>query len=203
MHKTNVLLIEDNPDDAFLIQEMLAEGNGVFELTHADRLSKGLERVAAGGLDAILLDLSLPDSHGFDTFARVQAQAPGVPIVVLSGFDDEALAIKAVKEGAQDYLVKGQGDGSLLVRSVRYAVERKQLELEREQLIGELRDALAMIKTLGGLLPICASYKKIRDDQGDWTQLEVYISEHSEANFSHGLCPPCAKTLYPDYYEDD
>ena len=201
--KNNVLLIEDNPDDAFLIEEMLAKGNGGFELTHADRLSTGIERLAADTFYAILLDLSLPDSRGFDTFARVHSQVPDIPIIVLSGLDDEALAVKAVSEGAQDYLVKGQVDGKLLVRAVRYAVERKRAELEREQLIRELQDALSKIKTLGGLLPICSSCKNIRDDRGYWTQVEVYISEHSEAGFTHGLCPECAKRLFPDYYEGD
>ena len=126
-----VLLIEDNPGDTRLIQEMLAEVRGApFDLECTDRLSTGLERLAGGDIGLILLDLSLPDSWGLDTFAEVHAQASQVPIIVLTFLDDEALAVEAVREGAQDYLVKGQVDGNLLVRAMRYAIERKRAEEE-------------------------------------------------------------------------
>ena len=81
--------------------------------------------------------------------------------------------------------------------------ERKRVENERERLIHELQEALAEVKTLSGLLPICSSCKKIRDDKGYWNQLESYISKHSEAEFSHGICPECAKKLYPEFYKGD
>lgn len=135
-----ILLIEDNPGDVRLLREMLAEMPGTpFDLECADRLSAGLERLAAGEIDVILLDLSLPDSRGFDTFLRVQGQAPRVPLVILSGLDDEALALKAVREGAQDYLVKGQFDGLLLLRAIRYAIERKWAGEEIRQRTAQLK----------------------------------------------------------------
>jgi hypothetical protein len=90
-----------------------------------------------------------------------------------------------------------------VVKEKRRLTERKRAEDEREKLIIELQNALAEVKTLGGLLPICSSCKKIRDDQGYWNQLEVYISGHSTAQFSHGLCPECAKKLYPKYFKDE
>jgi hypothetical protein len=80
--------------------------------------------------------------------------------------------------------------------------ERRQLELERERLIGELREALAKVKLLSGFIPICASCKKIRDDAGYWQQIEVYIRDHSEAQFSHGICPDCGKRLYGEAYRE-
>jgi signal transduction histidine kinase len=124
-----VLLIEDNPGDARLIREMLVEAKGgTFNMECADRLSTGLERLAAGGIDVVLLDLSLPDGQGLDTFVRAHAQASGVPIVVLTGLDDEALAVQAVQKGAQDYLVKGHADGYSLTRAIRYAIERQRTE---------------------------------------------------------------------------
>jgi signal transduction histidine kinase len=127
--RIKILVIEDNPGDARLLVEMLTEAEwGPFDLEQANRLSRGLERLAVGDIDIILLDLSLPDSHGFDTFVQVQKKVPQVPVIVLSGLDDEAVAIRAVRGGAQDYLVKGQVDGSLLVRAIRYAIERKQAE---------------------------------------------------------------------------
>jgi two-component system cell cycle response regulator len=124
-----ILYIEDNPRDAQLVQHYLAEVESIpLELVCADRLAAGLERLAAGDIDAVLLDLMLPDSRGLDTFARLQARTPGVPVVVLAGIDDEAFAVQALQQGAQDYLVKGHVDGHLLVRSLRYAIERHRLQ---------------------------------------------------------------------------
>jgi PAS domain S-box-containing protein len=124
-----ILLIEDNPGDARLIQEMLAEpGKADYHLENADRLSQGLERFLEGGIDVVLLDLSLPDSQGLETLSKVRAQASEVPIIVLTGLDDEVTAVEAVRQGAQDYLVKGDVDSKLLWRAVRYSVERKRSE---------------------------------------------------------------------------
>lgn len=124
-----VLLIEDNDGDARLIREILMSGRGAqFELERVDRLSAARERLAGGGIHAILLDLTLPDSSGLDTFFQVHARAPHVPITILSGLDDEDVSIRAVHEGAQDYLVKGQVDRNLLVRALRYAIERNRSE---------------------------------------------------------------------------
>jgi diguanylate cyclase len=131
----SVLLIEDNPGDARLIREMLAEGDDVsFRLSHADRLSRGMELLGHKDIDLVLLDLSLPDSHGIGTFTKVYAHSPKVPIIVLSGNDDQQLALYAVKSGAQDYLVKGKIDRELLLKAMQYSIERKryQEELERQ-----------------------------------------------------------------------
>ena len=115
---TAILLIEDNPDDALLLEVMLADvSNASFRLTHAETLSEGLRELDGATHDVVLLDLSLPDSHGLDTFARAHAQSPGTPIIVLTGLDDEDMAVQAVQRGAQDYLSKNQLDGQLLVRS--------------------------------------------------------------------------------------
>jgi signal transduction histidine kinase len=135
--RIRALLVEDNPGDARLIREMLrtaGAGHATVELEYADRLASGLEHLANAGADVVLLDLSLPDSSGFDTFLQVHAAAPSIPIVVLSGLDDEGLAVRAVQEGAQDYLVKGQVDGGTILRAVRYAIERQRLEAARQDL---------------------------------------------------------------------
>ncbi len=129
----NVLLIEDNPGDARLILEMIAEDPGApFRLHTADRLSLGLEHLSAGGTGLVLLDLSLPDSFGLDTFAKVYAHSPTVPIIVLTGNDDQMLALSAVKGGAQDYLVKSRLDRELLLRSMQYSIERKRYQVQLE-----------------------------------------------------------------------
>jgi DNA-binding response OmpR family regulator len=105
----HVLLIEANPGDARLLRELVRDvGGSQLELTHADRLAIGLQCREPGTIDAILLDLSLPDSAGMATFRTMQAHAPHVPIIVLSGLNDAAIALQAMYAGAQDYLVKGQ-----------------------------------------------------------------------------------------------
>jgi len=126
---TRVLLVEDNPGDARLLKEMLDEaGSADFQLAWCDRLSAGLEHLAQRQTDVILLDLSLPDSQGLATLTRMRAYANHLPIVVLTAFDDAPTALSAVREGAQDYLIKGQVDANLLTRAVRYAIERKRAE---------------------------------------------------------------------------
>ena len=131
--RLRVLLVEDSPADARLIQEMLREADAAFDLQCVGNLAAGLDRLGGDpGHDlphAVLLDLSLPDSHGLETFERLRDRAASrVPIVVLSGLDDETVAIEAMEGGAQDYLVKGHVDARLLSRSLRYAVERKRVE---------------------------------------------------------------------------
>jgi len=185
-----ILLIEDSADDALLIRKSLAGAMKVpYELKHVDGLSRGMECLAGGEIDVVLLDLGLPDGRGISTFTVLHKHSPDVPVIVLTGHDDEELAIEAVQKGAQDYLVKGKVDGGLLRRSIRYAIERQKLSTQ-------LKQSMKEINTLRGFLPICANCKKIRDDQGYWTRIETYISMHSEAEFSHGICPECVVKLY-------
>ncbi|MCB9419388.1 MAG: hybrid sensor histidine kinase/response regulator [Ardenticatenaceae bacterium] len=128
-----ILLIEDNPGDAFLIREMLAAQNGrslataFFGLVVARQLSEGLEAIQDIAFDAILLDLNLPDSMQFDTFTAVHTHAPNIPIIILTGFNDEQLAREAVIRGAQDYIPKDNLDPQILSRAIRHAVERQEL----------------------------------------------------------------------------
>lgn len=116
----NVLLVEDNPGDAHILRRMLS-GNRDFVLTQIELLSQIPACVEQNRFDIVLLDLFLVDSHGIETFLAAHALLPGVPIVVLTGLDDEDLGTRAVRQGAQDYLVKGQVDRNLLVRALRYA----------------------------------------------------------------------------------
>jgi DNA-binding NtrC family response regulator len=118
-----------------------------------------------------------------------------VPIIVLSGLDDEKSKMDSVKAGAQDFFVKGKVEGESLIRGIRYAIERKRILSERERLIDELQAARDNIKVLTGLLPVCMQCKKIRDDKGYWSQMEVYIEANSEADFTHGICDECKETV--------
>jgi signal transduction histidine kinase len=137
----NVLLIEDNPGDVRLIRELLRDARvSSFRLDVAETLAEGIEKLAAA--DVALLDLTLPDSQGLETFSRTREAAPKLPIVVLSGLNDELVALEAVQTGAQDYLVKGMVDGRLLVHALRYAVERERLEEQRAELLAREQAAL-------------------------------------------------------------
>jgi sigma-B regulation protein RsbU (phosphoserine phosphatase) len=129
--RLHILLVEDNPGDARLIREELREPSLDHEIMHYATLTEAIERISAhapGDIDVVLLDLSLPDVQGIDSVMRVRNAAPWMPIVVLTGLEDEGLAFRAVEEGVQDYLVKGRVNGSVLVRALRYAIERKRVE---------------------------------------------------------------------------
>jgi signal transduction histidine kinase len=130
-----VLLVEDNAGDARLLREMFRkEKRGSFELIHVLRLAEALAVLANNEIDIVLLDLGLPDGHGLDTVQRVHAVAPDVPVIVLTGLDDEALAAGAMKAGAQDYLIKGQIENRALPRVLRHAIERHRMLTEAELL---------------------------------------------------------------------
>ena len=197
--KLQILVVEDNPADVDFIHEMLPQAGPLnFQIESVERLSEALTRLERKDIDLVLLDLGLPDSHGLITFHKLRQAAPDVPVIVLTGIDDQELAVTAVRDGAQDYLVKGQISGKPLTHAIRYALERQKAEAARLVLIQSLQDALDHVKLLSGLLPICSSCKKIRDDKGYWSQVESYIQKHSEATFTHGMCPDCFKKLYPD-----
>ena len=133
-----VLLVEDNEADAFLLQEMMAESKPLPpELLHAGTLEEALGLLKRTPVDVLLLDLSLPDATGVETVARASAASPGLAIIVLTGLDDEDTALRAMQEGAQDYLVKGKVDPALLGRAIRYALERKRAEAHARQLVRE------------------------------------------------------------------
>jgi two-component system, cell cycle sensor histidine kinase and response regulator CckA len=124
--RLSILLVEDNVEDAALIREYLESAGGAFELRLSEELRGAVDVLRDHSFDVILLDLSLPDSSGLETFARLQLFAGSTPVVVLTGLDDEAVGLKAVQAGAEDYLMKGQVHGTLLWRSLRYAVERRR-----------------------------------------------------------------------------
>ena len=184
-----VLLLEDDEADAELIRELLSESQTIsIKLARADRLSSAATCLAREKPDIILSDLDLPDSKGIDTFIKVHDLAPDMPVMVLTGLNDEETAILALRKGAQDYLVKGTFDANLLSRSIIYSIERKKLMIQLEHSLREIR-------TLKGMIPICAWCRKLRDDDGYWKQVEAYLSEHTDAQFTHGVCPECSLKL--------
>ncbi len=142
-----LLLVEDNPGDARLLREMFDEqGSHKTELTHVERVSDAEKHLAEREVDIVLLDLGLPDAQGVGAVRRVRAAAPRVPLVVLTGLDDESMATQALQEGAQDYLIKGQIDARGLLRALRYAIERKSME---EALFVEKERAQVTLNSIG------------------------------------------------------
>src|ERR1700692_2962904 len=152
-----ILLVEDNAADARLIREMLNEqASRNIELTHVDCMGAAERHLAERAVDIILLDPGLPDAQGLGAIRRAHAAAPRVPLVVLTGLDDESLAEQALQEGAQDYLIKGQIETRGILRALRYATERKRLERLKDEFVStvshELRTPLTSISGSLGLL---------------------------------------------------
>jgi CheY-like chemotaxis protein len=156
------LHIEDNPADARVLSEALAEvPEAAFELEWVNGLGKGLQKLESGQVDLVLLDLHLPESQGLATFYTSQTCAQGVPIIVLTGMDDRELALKAVRDGAQDYLVKGQFEGPSLVRAMQHAVVRQRIQGDAEGLFW--RDPLTGLYNLQGFLVLGEQFLRFAD----------------------------------------
>ena len=189
----SVLLVEDNPADARLLREAVREVEGSpIQLTHVDTLGRALTRLDQQQFDLVMLDLSLPDAEGLETLVRTHNRAPSVPIVVLTGLDDEALAVRAVREGAQDYLVKGQVTGHLLVRAMRYATERKRAveALQRSEeyfrsLIENAMDLITVVDPDGGVRYGSPSFDRtLGHQQGALTGASIFDLLHPD-DISH------------------
>jgi two-component system cell cycle response regulator len=156
----NVLLVEDSPTDALLLREALTdERRAQFRTAHAETLADALRTLQQQDFDLILLDLGLPDSQGLETFARVHDHVPQIPIIVLTGLDDDTLAIQAVKDGAQDFLTKGRVDRYWLVRNIRHALERHQMYLEVHAL--SLTDGLTGLYNRRGFVTLAEQHLKV------------------------------------------
>jgi DNA-binding NtrC family response regulator len=197
---TRVLLVDDDHDDYVILRDLFLEIEvGTFRLEWVESYDDAIERMVRNEYDVCLVDYLLGERNGLELMNEAVKHGCHTPIILLTGKGAREVDLAAMRAGASDYLDKGEIGPALLERSIRYAIERKRTQEEQERLITELRQALAKVKQLSGLLPMCASCKKIRDDKGYWNQLEAYISEHSEADFSHGICPDCVKKHYPEY----
>jgi DNA-binding NtrC family response regulator len=201
--EVRILILEDVPADAELMERELHKGGIEFSAKRVETKETFLKELKDFVPDLILADLTLPTFNGIGALAIVQERYPDIPFIFVSGTIGEELAIETLKRGAADYVLKDRL--SRLVPAVNQALSKaevrvnlKRAEEEREKLIHELQEALAKVKTLSGMLPICASCKNIRDDKGYWNQIESYIRDHSEAEFSHSICPDCKKKLYGD-----
>ena len=180
-----VLVIEDSLDDFEELQRLFSKSEEIDALlTWVQTLSPALSLLEAQPFDLILSDLRLPDARDIDLLKTLHGSAKTIPIVILTGSTDEKLALQLLRAGAQDFLTKGNISSADLIRSIRFSIERQRM-------ITELQHARAEIERLAGLLPICASCKKVRDDRGYWSSVESYIQQHIGTQITHGLCPEC------------
>ena len=184
--KVKVLLVEDTPVYADLLTEVL-RASSRFELARAGRLDEALAQLGAAHYDAVLLDLSLPDCKGLATYYELRAARPTMPVVVLTGSDDETLALQAVRQGAQDYLVKGEFDGKMLARVIRYAIERKRAEEQLRQsaelfkLISDnATDLIAVLDRDGNRIYNSPSYKQSVGNAGNLQGTDSFQEIHPD-----------------------
>lgn len=176
-----ILLVEDNPADIDLIRELLPEtGSPVFRIDSASRLSEALARLRAEKFDLVLLDLGLPDSMGLETFHTLIEAGPDIPTIVMTGNDNQELAVSALKKGAQDYIVKGQVTGSMLVRSVLYALERKRAQT-RERLA---REVLELLNRMEGATETIRSILLLVRKSMDFEAIGIRIREGDDFPYS-------------------
>lgn len=207
--RPRLLYMEDEPVTARIVQRRLQSAG--FSVDLAADGGEGLEMCRVQVYAAVLVDKNMPVRDGLEVIQTLAGES-GPPSIMVTGTGDELSAVDALTSGAADYIVKDPEGRylELLPVVVEQVIEQRGLaeakrraEEAKERLIVELQHALASVKTLSGLLPICASCKRIRNDDGYWTTVETYLSGHSDAEFSHGICPDCGKELYGDLYVDE
>lgn len=195
----NILVVDDDPDILFATARLLRKAG--YPVAEAESGVTALRRVREIHPDLVLLDVVLPDTDGYEVCRTIKTdeKLKNTYVILLSGSktgtDDQS---EGLEIGADGYVARPVSNRELLAR-VQSMMRIIRAERDRDRLIGELQEAMARIKTLGGLLPICSYCKKIRDDKGYWNQVENYVQEHSDAQFSHGICRECADKHYSEY----
>lgn len=196
-NKTSILVIDDDIGLRKTLLDILkARG---YETFAAENGAEGLALLQGTPVNLVLTDLGLPDMSGIDILSKVKALYPAIQVIILTGSATFDSAVEATNLGVFSYLLKPY-DVDQLFLQIQRAIEKQHAEEELrfsrqilEDKVIELEASLARVKQLEGILPICMYCKKIRDEEEKWRQMEEYISQHSEANFSHGICPDCYK----------
>ena len=197
--RPSIMIIDDDSGIRKTLTDILRFKG--YEAVSAEDGREGLHMLRASPADLALIDIGLPDISGIEVLKRIKADFPSTEVIILTGNATMDSAIEAGNRGAFSYLLKPYNIEQLLL-NIQRALEKRQAEEDRERLILELRATLAKVKQLEGIIPICMYCKKIRDDKESWQQLEGYITEHSEALFSHGICPECAVKATREALED-
>ncbi|MBI1879023.1 MAG: response regulator [Chloroflexi bacterium] len=198
--KVEVLIAEDDPLVCEMIRGTL-EDLGYIVAGEASDGQQAIELTRILQPDVVLMDIEMPKVNGIEATRNIYEYCP-TPVVMLTAYETAALVEQASAAGVGAYLVKPP-KARELERAIMIAVARFHDLITLHRLNEELQTTLAKVKLLSGLLPICAACKKIRDDQGYWQQVEVYIRDHSEADFTHGMCPDCMAKFYPGYSKNE
>ncbi|MEA1923841.1 MAG: response regulator [Pseudomonadota bacterium] len=169
-----------------------------YRVCEAEDGARALALLNSCPADLILLDMDMPVMDGVEACKRLRLldEFADVPVLMITGLDDDESIDQAFAVGATDYLTK-PFHWTVLRNRVKYLITKLHAEREQQRLVMELSEALEKVKSLTGLLPICASCKKIRDDDGYWQEVETYMGDHAEIQFTHGICPQCREKLYP------
>ncbi len=188
--RAKILIVDDEKVNIDVLVGLLKDDYKTVAAKNGEQAFKRLEKPPLP--DVILLDIMMPGMDGYEVCRRLNAgeETRGIPVIFLSAKGASEDVVTGFKAGAVDYVVKPFRPEELTARV--------NTHIRLKKTISALEKALKEIKTLKGMLPICSSCKKIRDDHGYWNQIESYIMDHSEAEFTHGICPECAKKLYPD-----
>ncbi|MCP4021342.1 MAG: response regulator [Desulfobacteraceae bacterium] len=197
--QTTILIVDDKIVNLDILLTYLEDFG--FRLMVAQSGNEMLERLERVIPDMILLDVCMPDMDGFEACRRVKEvnEYKKIPVIFITALSDTINKVKGFELGAVDYVTKPFQQEEVLARiKTHLTIERLRKQLQTKNL--ELKKALDQVKVLSGILPICSACKKIRDDKGSWNHMESYIREHSEAEFTHGICPDCAIKLYPDLF---
>ena len=198
-----ILIAEDDATSRLMLAAMVKRnGHDVVETEDGAQAWEALQQADAPRM--AILDWMMPKMDGLEVIRRVRAQEAERPpyLIMLTAKDGKADIVAGLEAGADDYLAKPFDHSEL---RARIEVGRRLADMQDALVskVEELNQAIEQIKTLRGIVPICAHCKKIRDDQGYWNQLELYVREHTEAEFSHGFCPDCLNHLYPEIAQDD
>jgi DNA-binding NtrC family response regulator len=197
-----ILVVDDEPDIVLYLKQLL-EDDGFPTLT-AFSGKDALKTVKNESVDILITDIRMPEMDGIELINKILNMEKKIQIIILTGHSDIDTAIEAMKKGALNYLRKPVNFEELLItirKGLAITELQENLEIKTDKLIEsnkEVKKALSEVKQLSSFLPICASCKKIRDDKGYWNQIEAYISTHTNALFSHGICPECSEKLYGD-----
>lgn len=189
MGNINIIIIDDDQNLRKTLGDILRAMG--YETAAAANGMAGLALMRENPVNIALIDIGLPDISGVEVMKRIKADYPSTEVIILTGNATLDSAIEAANSGAFSYLTKPYEIVQLML-NIKRALEKQQAKEDQERLILELKSALSKVKQLEGIIPICSYCKRIRDDKKSWQQLEGYITEHSEALFSHGICPECA-----------
>jgi len=196
-----ILIVDDIVLNIQVAAGVLQEYN--YEILTATGGEQAIKIIKAKKPDLILLDIMMPDIDGFDVIKSIKesSETSDIPVIFVTAKNDIETLVAGFNAGAVDYITKPFNPFELYAR-VRAHLELKMAKTELEAKNKELQQALNDIKTLEGLIPICANCKKIKDDDGYWHSVEEYMTEHSDVKFTHGLCNDCIKKLYPEFAEE-